>query len=715
MSTRPEVDRIPTASREAPLKAALLLIGAAAAAFWTNAAVAAPEAGGKAAGSDGTTAGSDGLYLGWMDRSVAPGTDFFRFANGSWLKANPIPPDRSYWGVDSVLEQENQTFIWGLVESLGRQDWPAGSMQRKVADFYSSGMDEKAIDAAGAKPLEPELARIAAIRTPADVGEEIAHLQTIGVTSPLSLGQMQDFKDSTRVIAVAAQSGLGLPNRDYYLKPESTFRAARAAYVAHVARMLALCGDAPALAERESKGVMALETRLADASMSDVDQRNPHAVYHPMTMDQAQALTPHFDWHVLMLRAGHPQIASFNMGMPEFFRAVDRELARTSIADWKTYLRWQLLDTYAPFLSKPFVDEDFRMTAALTGAEELQPRWLRVLHAEDQAVGFAIGELYVAQRFPPAAKQAATAIVARVRDALRADLATLAWMTPATRAAAAAKLDLMQLRVGYPEQWRDYSGLAIDRGPYVLNILRANTFEFDRQLAKVGKPVDRSEWYMTPQTVNAYYDPSMNSLNVPAGILQPPYFDASWSEAVNYGATGATVGHEMTHGFDDEGAQFDGYGNLKDWWAPADLAKFRAATRCISEQFSGFTVGSGMHVQGDLVTGEATADLGGLVLAWRAMHAGESSAEPPAAPLAPADHRAPGTGFTPDQLFFIAFAHSWASAIRPRQAEELVTTDPHPPADDRTNGTLANSPDFQRTFAIAGPGPMVKKDRCVIW
>ena len=303
MSTRPEVDRIPTASREAPLKAALLLIGAAAAAFWTNAAVAAPEAGGKAAGSDGTTAGSDGLYLGWMDRSVAPGTDFFRFANGSWLKANPIPPDRSYWGVDSVLEQENQTFIWGLVESLGRQDWPAGSMQRKVADFYSSGMDEKAIDAAGAKPLEPELARIAAIRTPADVGEEIAHLQTIGVTAPLSLGQMQDFKDSTRVIAVAAQSGLGLPNRDYYLKPESTFRAARAAYVAHVARMLALCGDAPALAERESKGVMALETRLADASMSDVDQRNPHAVYHPMTMDQAQALTPHFDWHVLIRRS----------------------------------------------------------------------------------------------------------------------------------------------------------------------------------------------------------------------------------------------------------------------------------------------------------------------------------------------------------------------------------------------------------------------------
>jgi putative endopeptidase len=673
----------------------------------TSAAAVAADA--RAAAVD-----SDGLYLGWMDRSVSPGADFFRFADGGWLKANPIPRDRSYWGVDSVLEQENQTFIRDLVESLGRQEWPAGSAQRKVADFYLSGMDEKAIDAAGAKHLEPELARIAAIRTPADIGEEIAHLQTIGVAAPLSLGQMQDFNDSTRVIAVAAQSGLGLPNRDYYLKAEPTFKAVRAAYVEHVARMLALSGDTPASAERESKSVMELETRLADASMSDVDQRNPHAVYHPMTIDRAQAMTPHLDWHVLMLRAGHPEIASLNIGMPEFFRAVDRELARTSVEDWKTYLRWQLLDTYAPFLSKSFVDEDFRMTAALTGAEVLQARWLRVLHAEDLAIGFAIGELYVAQRFPPAAKQAATAIVARVRDALRADLSTLSWMSPATRAAAAAKLDLMQLRVGYPDEWRDYSGLVVDRGPYVLNVMRANSFEFARQLAKVGKPVDRSEWYMTPQTVNAYYDPSMNSLNVPAGILQRPYFDADWSDAVNYGATGAAVGHEMTHGFDDEGAQFDGYGNLKDWWAPVDLVKFRAATRCISDQYSAFTVGSGLHVQGDLVTGEATADLGGLVLAWRAMHAGEASTRS-STDGAPAGNAEPEAAFTPDQMFFISFAHSWASAIRPQQAEELVTTDPHPPAADRTNGTLANSPDFQRAFAIKGPGPMVKKDRCVIW
>ena len=671
----------------------MLLLAAAGFPWVAGAADAPPKAAGRS---------SDGLYLDWIDKSVSPGVDFFRYANGNWIKSHPIPPDRSYWGVDSILEQESQSFIRDLVESLGKEKWAAGTAERKVADFYASGMDEKAVDAAGVKPLEPEFVRIAAIRSVDEVKEEIAHLQSIGVSAPLSLGQMQDFKDSTQVIGVAAQGGLGLPNRDYYLKSEPTFKAARSAYLGHVARMLALLGDAPALAERESKTVMALETRLADASMSDIEQRNPRAIYHPMTLDAAQAITPHFDWRLLLTRVGHPEIASLNIGMPDFFRTVDRELERTPIDDWKTYLRWQLLDTYAPFLSAAFVNEDFRMTAALTGAQVLQPRWLRVLHAEDQAIGFAIGRLYVARKFPPEAKAAATAIVERVRDALRADLSTLEWMTPATRTAAAAKLGLMELRVGYPDQWRDYGGLAIDSGPYVLNVMRANTFEFERQLAKIGKPVDRSEWLMTPQTVNAYYDPSMNSLNVPAGILQQPYFDAAWPEAVNYGATGAAVGHEMTHGFDDEGAQFDGYGNLKDWWAPADLEKFRAATHCISAQFSRFTVGTGLHVQGDLVTGEATADLGGLILAWRALHANEA---PPVSM----------GGFTPDQMFFIAFAHSWASLMRPEQAEELVTTDPHPPADDRTNGTLANSPDFQRAFAISGPGPMVEKDRCVIW
>jgi len=652
-------------------------------------------------------ASADGLYSDWLDRAMPPRQDFFRYANGGWLKSHPIPPDRSYWGVDSILEQENQSFIRNLVESLGKKEWPAGSAQRKVSDFYLSGMDERGIEAAGIAPLQPELARIEAIGTSSQLLEEFAHLQSIGVAAPMQIGQMQDFKDSTQVIAVANQGGLGLPNRDYYLRNEPNFQSARTAYVQHVSRMFALLGDAPAAAESESKAVMALETRLAAASMSEVEQRDPSAIYHPSTMDRAEARWPHLHWRGLFASLGHPEVGSLNVGMPQYFEAVDRELTATPLADWKTYLRWQLIDSFAPYLSKAFVDEDFHMIAVLTGAQELQARWLRVLRAEDEALGFAIGQLYVAQKFPPSAKQAAADMVSRIRDALREDLSTLAWMTPATRQAALQKLALMELRVGYPDRWRDYSGLEIDRGPYVQNVMRANEFEQKRELAKIGKPVARSEWYMTPQTVNAYYDPSMNSLNVPAGILQPPYFDLSWPDAVNYGSIGAAIGHEMTHGFDDEGARFDGYGNLRDWWASADKSKFRRATRCIAEQYSQFTVNGGLHVQGELVTGEATADLGGLKLAWRAWRSLTREA-----PLA----RAAGNGeYTPEQVFFIAFAHSWAGVVRPEQLQEMITTDPHPPAQYRTNATLANSPEFQAAFDAPNASPMVKADRCVIW
>jgi putative endopeptidase len=652
----------------------------------------------------GGLASADGRYSEWMDRSVAPRQDFFLYANGGWIKANPMPADRSYWGVDTLLEQKNQTFIRDLLVSLaGDKAIPSGSVQRKAADFYASGMDEAGIDAAGLAPLQAEFARIAALATQDELQSEFARLQMIGVAAPLQLGEMQDFKDSTRVIAVGLQAGLGLPNRDYYLKDDPTFADARREYVLHVARMFVLLGDSPAASEQESKAVMALETRLAQGSMPDVEQRDPRAIYHPMTLRQASSLTPHLNWRALWTGLGHPEIDSLNLAMPEFFKTMDRELSGTPLLEWKTYLRWQLIDAYAPYLPAAFVNEDFHMRSVLTGAQELQARWLRVLTAEDEALGFALGEMYVERNFSPAAKQAAIAMVERIRAALRADLQTLAWMSPATRAAAVVKLQQMSLRIGYPDRWRDYSALTIDRGPYALNVLRAREFEQRREYDKIGKPVDRSEWSMTPQTVNAYYDPSMNSLNVPAGILQPPYFDVSWPDAVNYGATGATtVGHEMTHGFDDEGAKFDGQGNLKDWWAPSDLRKFTAATHCIAEQFSRYTVSGGLHVQGDLVVGEAAADLGGLVLAWRALHT---------LPTAGSG----GPEFSVDQQFFLAFAHSWAGQMRPEQARELVTTDPHPPAEFRTNGTLANDAEFQSAFGISAPSPMVKSERCVIW
>jgi putative endopeptidase len=676
---------------------------------WRNALLGTFLAAAFCAGAAGESeldglASTDGRYPDWMDRSVPPRQDFFLFANGGWIKANPMPADRSYWGVDTLVEQKNQGFIRDLLVSLGKDNTiPSGSVQRKVADFYGSGMDEAAIEAAGLAPLQPEFARIALIATQDELQSEFARLQGIGVSAPLQLSEMQDFKDSTRVIALALQGGLGLPNRDYYLKDDPTFAVARSEYVLHVARMFVLLGDAPAAAEQESKAVMALETRLAQGSMPDVEQRDPRAIYHPMTLREASALTPHLNWNALWRGLGHPEIESLNVAMPQFFKTVDRELSGTGLSEWKTYLRWQLIDAYAPYLPAAFVNEDFHMRSVLTGAQELQARWLRVLTAEDEALGFALGEMYVARNFSPAAKQAAIAMVERIRAALRADLQTLAWMSPATRAAAVEKLQQMSLRIGYPDRWRDYSALAIERGPYALNVLRAREFEQRREYDKIGKPVDRSEWSMTPQTVNAYYDPSMNSLNVPAGILQPPYFDMSWPDAVNYGATGATtVGHEMTHGFDDEGAKFDGQGNLKDWWAASDLKKFKAATHCIAEQFSRYTVPGGLHVQGDLVVGEAAADLGGLILAWRALHTlptgGGGTAE-----------------FSADQQFFLAFAHSWAGQMRPEQARELVTTDPHPPAEFRTNGTLANDAEFEAAFGISGPSPMIKSERCVIW
>jgi putative endopeptidase len=671
-----------------------------------GAAAIAVAAQAPAGGEDSLTS-ADGRYPEWLDSAVPPSLDFFRHANGGWIHSNPIPADRSYWGVDTLLEQKNQVFIRDLLVSLSRDGTVAdGGTQRQLADFYTSGMDEPGIEAAGIAPLQAELDRIEAIADTDALQTEFARLQMIGVAAPLQFGQMQDFKDSTQVIALVLQSGLGLPNRDYYLKSEPIFAAARVEYLGHVARMLELTGESAAAAERQSKTVMALETRLARASMSDVEQRDPKAIYHPMTLQRAAALTPHLNWRGLLKNVGHPEIVSLNVATPEFFRALDREVPGTALADWKAYLRWQLIDAYAPYLPRAFVDEDFRMRRVLTGAQELQPRWLRVLGAEDEALGFAIGEIYVARKFSAEAKRAATAMVEHVRDALRDDLRTLQWMSPATRAAALEKLAQMELRIGYPDRWRDYSALNIDRAvPYAQNVLRAREFEQRRQFDKIGKPVDRGEWSMTPQTVNAYYDPSMNSLNVPAGILQPPFFEASWPDAVNYGATGATtVGHEMTHGFDDQGAKFDGHGNLKNWWAPADLKKFEAATRCVSGQFSRYAVPGGLHVQGDLVTGEAVADLGGLILAQRALHA---------LPVPKAGAGAQDA--SPDRLFFIAFAHSWAGQMRPEQAQELVTTDPHPPAEFRTNGTLANVADFQAAFAIPASSPMVKRERCVIW
>ena len=652
----------------------------------------------------GATASSDALHPDWLDAHVSPASSFYQYANGGWQKSHPIPAAYSSWGTFNILQVRNEKITRELIQDAAKSHAAPGSTEQKVGDFYASGMDEALIERVGVGPLSPEFDGIAAVTTLADLQRELAHLQMIGVDAMFGIGEMQDYKDSTQVIGIAAQGGLGLPDRDYYLKQDPKFKQIRAEYVAHVARTFQLLGDGKVLAAREAATVMAIETGLAKASMSLVEQRNPRAIYHVMSLAQLDRSTPNFSWNNYFREIGYPQITRLNLAMPKYFGALGKDLRSVPLHDWKIYLRWRLIDGFAPYLSKPFVAEDFRMQSALTGAQKLLPRWQRVVSTENDALGFAVGKLYVEKEFPPSSKAAVLDILHNIRAALKSDLATLPWMTPATRRAAVAKLDLMGERIGYPDKWRDYSTLRIDRGPYVLNVMRANEFEQKRELNKIGKPVDLSEWLMTPQEVNAYYYSPMNNINFPAGILQPPFFDPKAPAAVNYGAVGWVMGHEMTHGFDDQGAQFDGHGNLKNWWAPEDAKRFHAATSCISSQFSGYTVDGDLHVQGKLVTGEETADLGGMMLAWRAFHA--SSAYKEAKTI---------DGFTPDQQFFLGAAHVWATNTRPAELRRRVTIDPHAPPLYRVNGTLVNLPQFQEAFHIPAGSPMVNPHRCVIW
>ncbi|KTD53339.1 metallopeptidase PepO, peptidase, M13 family [Legionella santicrucis] len=650
------------------------------------------------------SAAEEALHMNWLNTNISPGQDFYSYANGNWQKNNPIPPDYSSWGSFNIISEKVQNIIHQMLINAAKDTKAkSGSIEQKVGDFYYSGMDEESINQLGIKPLQPEFDRINNLKNLTDLQNEIAHLHQIGVDVFFDFGSMQDFKNSSEMIGALVQGGLGLPDRDYYLKDNVKFKQIRDAYVNHIAKMFELLGDAPDKAAIEANTVMKLETQMATVSMSQVEQRDPHAIYHIMDLAQLAQLTPNFSWPAYFTAMGQDNLKSVNMAMPVFFKDMSKQLNTISLEDWKTYLRWHLIDSFASYLSKPFVDQNFKMVSVLTGTEKILPRWKRVVGTENAALGFAIGKMYVDQYFSPEDKKQALDILKNIRAVLSEDISTLSWMTPATRKAALKKLDLMEERVGYPSKWWDYSKLEVNRGPYVLNVIRANEFLTNRDLNKIGKPIDRTEWAMTPQTINAYYDPSMNNLNIPAGILQSPFFSPNAPAAVNYGAIGFVMGHEMTHGFDDQGAQFDGYGNLKNWWTPSDLAKFQAATQCIVNQYSNYVVDD-LHVQGKLVVGEATADLGGIILAYRAFqHSKEYKNAPTIA------------GMTPDQQFFLATAHVWAMNIRPQQLRNQITTDPHPPAQYRVNGSLANIPQFQEAFHLSNDSPMANKNRCVIW
>jgi putative endopeptidase len=649
---------------------------------------------------------SHGFDVADLDRTCKPCDDFFQFAVGGWLKANPIPPEYPEWGSFITLDERNLQALHGILEAAAANTSAApGSKEQKVGDFYASCMDTKGIDAQGLNPITAELASIDAIRDTAGLLTTGARLQTEGIGVLFNFGSNQDFKDSSKVIGEADQGGLGLPDRDYYTRDDDESKKLRQQYAEHVAKLFALMGEQDKSAA-EAKTVLEIETSMAKASMTNVDLRDPQKVYHKMSITEAQALTPRLSWSAYLEAVGGPKLTEINIGQPDFFKALDGMLTSVSLADWKTYYRWHLINSSAGLLSDPFVRENFAFNdRILRGSKEIRPRWKRCTAATDRQLGEALGQVYVQKYFPAEAKARALELVHNLLAALRDDLQTLSWMSPATRKAAIEKLEAFTLKIGYPDRWRDYSALKIDRGPYAENTFRAARFENARDLAKIGKPVDRGEWGMTPPTVNAYYNGQLNEIVFPAGILQPPYYDPKRDDAYNYGGIGAVIGHEITHGFDDQGAQFDPRGNLKNWWTPEDLKSFQERGECVAKQFDGYEVEKGLHENGKLVEGESIADLGGATLAYAAFQKS----------LAGKPHEKDANGFTPEERFFLGWAENWAVNVRPELARLRTNTDPHAMPKFRTNGPLSNMAEFAKAFGCKKGDVMVRGQVCKIW
>ena len=648
-----------------------------------------------------------GLDPGDMDPSATACANFYQYADGGWLKKNPVPSDYPSWGAFNELDERNREILHQTLEKLAAgPPAPAGSEERKIGDFYASCMDETAIEAAGISPLKGELDRIAAVHDLASLQAEIARLQEMGVSALFQFGSEEDRKNSSQVIAAALQGGLGLPDRDYYTKTDDESKGLRAKYVTHVAKMLELAGDAPAAAAEEAKTILEFETKLAEPAMTRVERRNPDNTYHPYRGEELAKLTPRFSWTAYLRGEGAPEGITVNVWQPKFFEAVNGLFESVPLSVWKTYLRWQLVSAAAPALSKNFVDEDFDFNQkTLQGTEENLPRWKRCVAATDQFLGMALGKIYVRDHFPPQARERADRMVKNLVAALRDDLATIPWMGPETRKAALAKLDAFAQKIGYPSRWRDYSTLTISRGSYAANVAAGSIFEFRRDDAKIGKPVDRADWEMSPPTVNAYYQAARNEIVFPAGILQPPFFNADADDAVNYGGIGAVIGHEMTHGFDDSGRKFDAQGNQREWWTPEDLKNYTERATCVEKQFDAYIVEGDLHENGKLVLGESIADLGGVAIAHRAFL--KSLDGKPAPP--------PIDGLTADQRFFLSWARIWATNDRPEFAKLIVNTNPHPLGRFRAIAPASNLPQFAKAFSCKPGDPMVRSERCEIW
>jgi endothelin-converting enzyme/putative endopeptidase len=643
-----------------------------------------------------------------MDKTVDPCVDFYTYSCGGWMKKNPIPPDQSSWSAYGKLGDENLAQLRGILEEAAKANAPRGSVNQKIGDYYASCMDEAAIEKLGAKPLAPELERIAGLQSKKELAEYVSTTQyppaIYGGGMLFAFRSDQDFKDSTQVIAEADQGGLGLPDRDYYFKDDAKSVDLRKAYLAHVAKMFELLGDKPPDAAAEASTVMRIETALAKGQMTRVERRDPPKLYHKMTLAELHALAPQFQWNTYFAKVGTP-VASLNVVTPEYFRTLNSEIESESLADWKTYLRWHAAHRAAHDLSAAFVQENFNFYGkTLRGQEQLPPRWKRCSTDVDNDLGEALGQAYVAKYFLPEAKQAALRVVHEIEAAMQADIQTLPWMGAATKEQALTKLRTIADKIGYPDKWRDYSALDIVRGDEIGNSQRGSWFEFRRQLSKIGKPVDRTEWGMTPPTVNAYYDPQKNDINFPAGILQPPLFSAKSDAAPNYGNTGATVGHELTHAFDDEGSQFDAQGNLRNWWTEADRKEFEQRAQCVIDQYSGYTVVDDIKINGKLTNGEDIADLGGTLLAYLAWKQDTKN-----------ENLEPIEGFTPEQRFFIGYGQSWCANQRDENMRLRATVDPHSPEKYRANGVVSNMPEFRDAFHCKAGQPMVREKVCRVW
>jgi predicted metalloendopeptidase len=607
-----------------------------------------------------------------------------------------------------MLAQQNRERLRTILDAAA-QDASAkpGSNAQKIGDLYASCLDTDSIDALGFRPLQPDLDRVAAIRSASDLKAALTALQRVGRIGPFGLGATQDYKNSKETIAALFAGGLSLPDRDYYFKDDERSKMIRDEFLKHVAKTLELAGDTPEAAAAEARTVMSFETALAQATLTRVERRDPYATYHRMNLAGVAELAPDYDWKMVLREFDLPESTPVNVTEPEFVKTFGRQLDAVPLADWKTWLRWRLFDDAAAELSKPFRDEDFYFNkTVLTGVKEQEPRWEICATNVDRELGEALGQLFVEKYFPPESKRRMTELVANLRATLGESLDKADWLTPETRKNAAAKLEAFYAKIGYPDKWRDYSAVNVTRTSYFEDVRAASLNNRLYRLSKIGKPLDRNDWGMTPPTVNAYYNPSRNEIVFPAGILQPPFFFPGADDAVNYGAIGAVIGHEMGHGFDDQGSKFDGAGNLTNWWTADDRKKFDQRASCVADQFDSIDVGGGLHHKGRLVLGEAMGDLGGLTLAYRAYHRSLGGQEPPVL-----------DGFTGDQRFFLAFARVWAIAYRPEAVRLQLDTNPHPLPKYRCNATLQNMPEFQKAFGCKLGDPMVRPPdkRCKLW